>query len=233
MQVIPAVDVLGGRVVRLLRGSYEEVTAYGTDPVEMATRWMEQGASMVHVVDLEAARSGQPDPVLWEQMVAARVEFQVGGGIRDAATARLALGTGAARIVMGTAAVWEPHTLEAVGAPDRVIAALDVRENEATGSGWIGPGKPLSEVLASLDLLGINRVMVTSITRDGTMTGPDLSLVATVREASPTLKIIASGGVGELSDLAALSGAGCEAVVVGRALYEKRFTLQEAIDASG
>lgn len=232
MQVIPAVDVLEGRVVRLLRGSYEQVTAYGTDPVAVATQWMEQGAPIVHLVDLEGARSGQPDPVLWEQLAATDVEFQVGGGIRDAATARLALGTGAARVVMGTAAVWEPHTLGAVGAPDRVIAALDVRGEEATGSGWIGRGKPLNEVLTSLDSLGIIRVMVTSIAQDGTMAGPDLSLVAAVREACPGLKIIASGGVGELSDLTALAAAGCEAVVVGTALYEKRFTLEEAIAAA-
>lgn len=232
MQVIPAVDVLEGGVVRLLRGSYQEVTIYGTDPVAIATRWMELGAPIVHVVDLNAARSGEPDPILWEQMAAARVVFQVGGGIRDAATARLALGTGASRVVMGTAAVWDPHTLEAVGAPDRVIAALDVRGDEATGSGWTGQGKPFDDVLASLDALGINRVMVTSITRDGTMAGPDLSLVGTVREASPALKIIASGGVGELSDLADLAAAGCEGVVVGRALYEKRFTLEEAITAA-
>lgn len=232
MQVIPAVDVLEGRVVRLLRGSYEEVTVYGRNPVAIATRWMEQGAPMVHLVDLDGARTGEPDPILWEQMAAARVEFQVGGGIRDAATARLALGTGASRVVMGTAAVWEPHTLEAVGAPDRVIAALDVRGEEATGSGWIGQGKPLDAVLASLDSLGINRAMVTSIARDGTMEGPDLPLVATVREASPNLKIIASGGVADLADLAALALGGCEAVVVGRALYEKRFTLEEAITAT-
>jgi phosphoribosylformimino-5-aminoimidazole carboxamide ribotide isomerase len=233
MQVIPAVDVLGGQVVRLLRGSYDEVTIYGQDPAAFAYRFIEQGASMVHVVDLEGARSGHPDPILWEKMAAAGVSFQVGGGVRDAATARLALGTGASAVVMGTAAVWDPHVLEAVGAPDRVIAALDVQRGQATGSGWIDEGKPLDEVLASLESLGITRALVTSIVRDGTMAGPDLSLVATVREASPNLKITASGGVGELSDLTALAGAGCEAVVVGRAIYEKRFTLEEAIATAG
>jgi len=233
MQVIPAVDVLNGQVVRLLRGSYDEVTVYGSDPTAFASRWIELGASMVHVVDLEGARTGHPDPILWERLAAAGVSFQVGGGIRDAATARLALGTGASAVVMGTTTVWDPHVLGAVGAPDRVIAAIDVQRGQATGSGWIDEGRPLDEVLASLESLGITRALVTSIIRDGTLSGPDLVLVGTVREAAPNLTITASGGVGELSDLRALATAGCEAVVVGRALYENRFTLEQAIAATG
>jgi phosphoribosylformimino-5-aminoimidazole carboxamide ribotide isomerase len=233
MQVIPAVDVLGGQVVRLLRGSYDEVTVYGSDPTAIASRWVEQGASMVHVVDLVGARTGHPDPILWERLAADGISFQVGGGIRDAATARLALGTGASAVVMGTATVWDPQVLEAVGAPDRVIAAIDVQRGQATGSGWIDQGKPLDEVLAPLESFGITRALVTAIVRDGTMSGPDLVLIGTVREAAPNLKITASGGVGELSDLRALAMAGCEAVVVGRALYENRFTLEQAIAAAG
>jgi phosphoribosylformimino-5-aminoimidazole carboxamide ribotide isomerase len=233
MQVIPAVDVLGGQVVRLLRGSYDEVTVYGSDPTAIASRWIEQGASMVHVVDLVGARTGHPDPILWERLAADGISFQVGGGIRDAATARLALGTGASAVVMGTATVWNPQVLEAVGAPDRVIAAIDVQRGQATGSGWIDEGKPLDEVLAPLESFGITRAFVTAIVRDGTMSGPDLVLIGTVREAAPNLKITASGGVGELSDLRALAMAGCEAVVVGRALYENRFTLEQAIAAAG
>lgn len=233
MQVIPAVDVLGGQVVRLLRGSYDEVTVYGSDPTAVASRWIEQGASMVHVVDLVGARTGHPDPILWERLAADGISFQVGGGIRDAATARLALGTGASAVVMGTATVWDPQVLEAVGAPDRVIAAIDVQRGQATGSGWIDEGKPLDEVLAPLESFGITRALVTAIVRDGTMSGPDLVLIGTVREAAPNLKITASGGVGELSDLRALAMAGCEAVVVGRALYENRFTLEQAIAAAG
>lgn len=233
MQVIPAVDVLGGQVVRLLRGSYDEVTVYGSDPTAIASRWIEQGASMVHVVDLVGARTGHPDPILWERLAADGISFQVGGGIRDAATARLALGTGASAVVMGTATVWDPQVLEAVGAPDRVIAAIDVQRGQATGSGWIDEGKPLDEVLAPLESFGITRALVTAIVRDGTMSGPDLVLIGTVREAAPNLKITASGGVGELSDLRALAKAGCEAVVVGRALYENRFTLEQAIAAAG
>ncbi|MGH9196385.1 MAG: HisA/HisF-related TIM barrel protein, partial [Acidimicrobiia bacterium] len=118
-------------------------------------------------------------------------------------------------------------------APDRVIAAIDVQRGQATGSGWIDEGKPLDEVLAPLESFGITRALVTAIVRDGTMSGPDLVLIGTVREAAPNLKITASGGVGELSDLRALAMAGCEAVVVGRALYENRFTLEQAIAAAG
>src|SRR5688572_27931571 len=108
MQVIPAVDVLDGKVVRLLRGSFSDVTVYGSNPVAIAANWIEGGARLVHLVDLEGARSGRPDPSLWHRFGAAGVPFQVGGGIRDVETARAALDSGAERVVLGTAAVWNP-----------------------------------------------------------------------------------------------------------------------------
>ena len=228
MLVIPAVDVLDGKVVRLLRGSFSEVTVYGDDPVAVGSAWIDSGAELVHLVDLEGARSGQPDRSLWDRFAAAGVRFQVGGGIRDVATARAALDAGAARVVLGTAAVWNPQILAEIGSPARVVAAIDVDGDEALGEGWTGEGRHLEGVLAGLRSNLIERMLVTSISRDGTMSGPDVGLIGRVREIAPDLALIASGGVGSLDDLKMLSDAGCEAAIVGRAIYEKRFTVEDA-----
>ncbi|MGQ0848391.1 MAG: HisA/HisF-related TIM barrel protein [Actinomycetota bacterium] len=233
MDVIPAVDVLDGRVVRLLRGSFDAVTVYREDPVAAASEWIAQGASLVHLVDLAGARKGSPDPALWHRMARAGVPFQVGGGIREVATARSALAAGAIRVVMGTTAVHRPRLLAEVGDPDRVIAAVDVAEGEARGHGWAGQGNDLGRVIAGIREAGIGRVLVTAIARDGTLEGPDLDLINEVRSSAPEFSIIASGGVGGLDDLGELVAAGCDAVVIGRALYEDRFTLGEALAVAG
>lgn len=230
LQIIPAVDVLGGRVVRLVHGDYRRVTEYAPDPVAQARAWIEQGAALVHVVDLEGARTGEPSVELWEALAEAGVRFQVGGGIRLADTARLALEAGAERVVMGTAAVWEPEELAAVGDPRRVVAAVDVRDGRATGAGWLDGGRRIGEVLDGLAAHGIGRLLVTGIGRDGTLQGPDLDLTWTVA-SDGRFAVLASGGVASLDDLAAVAGLGCEGVIVGRALYEGRFTLAEAIEA--
>lgn len=228
MLVIPAVDVLDGKVVRLLRGSFSDVTVYGDDPVAVGNAWIESGADLVHLVDLEGARSGQPDRSLWRRFAAAGIRFQVGGGIRDVATARAALESGAARVVLGTAAVWSPQILAEIESPARVVAAIDVAEGEALGEGWSGKGLGLEAVLAGLRKNSIERMLVTSISRDGTMAGPDVGLIETVRTMAPDMALIASGGVGHLGDLQTLADAGCEAAIVGRAIYERRFTIEEA-----
>lgn len=228
--VIPAVDVLDGRVVRLLRGSYEDVTVYSDDPVARAAEWTAAGAPLVHVVDLAGARSGEPDPALWEGFAAAGVPFQVGGGIRTAATARRALEAGAARVVMGTAAVWSPELLTEVGDPDRVVAAVDVRGARATGAGWLDAGRDVGDVLDGLAGAGVRRLLVTGIATDGTMEGPETALTAGM-VADGRFAVIGSGGVGSVGDIAALARLGCEGVIVGRALYEGRFTLADALAA--
>ena len=231
MQVIPAVDILEGRVVRLLHGDYGKVTRYSEDPVDVAGQWVSRGADLVHVVDLSGARSGEPDRRIWERMAAAGIPFQVGGGIRDAAAARAALVAGAGRVVMGTAAVWNPAVLGEVGEIDRVVAALDIREGRARGAGWLDEGLAMAEAMAGLREAGVGRLLVTGIERDGAMTGPDLDLLEEVMARSG-MAVIASGGVGELADLEAVAALGCEAVIVGRALYERRFTLAGAITAA-
>jgi phosphoribosylformimino-5-aminoimidazole carboxamide ribotide isomerase len=226
--VIPAVDVLDGKVVRLLRGSFTDITVYGLDPLAVAAGWIDGGANLVHLVDLEGARSGQPDRLLWEQFGAAGIPFQVGGGIRDAAAARSALDLGAVRVVMGTTAVWNPRILAEVGSPERVVAAVDVADGEARGEGWEGRGAGIEGVLAGLRANSVNRMLVTAISRDGTMEGPDVSLIKLVKRLAPEMALIASGGVGALTDLRSLADAGCESVIVGRALYEHKFTLEQA-----
>lgn len=229
MDIIPAVDVLDGKVVRLIEGAYDQVTAYSKDPVAQAMEWMRLGAGMVHVVDLEGAKVGDPSPELWSNLATEGVIFQVGGGIRSVEAARLALSSGASRVVMGTAAVWQPDSLSELGEElASVVAAVDVRGGRATGSGWLDEGRDLTAVLDDLERVGVSRVLVTGIGRDGTMQGPELDLLSRVIRRG-SFHVIASGGVGKLEDLAAVAVLGCESVIVGRALYEGRFTLPEAI----
>jgi phosphoribosylformimino-5-aminoimidazole carboxamide ribotide isomerase len=227
-EIIPAVDVLDGSVVRLTHGDFGQVTVYDKDPVACARRWVDQGASLVHVVDLDGARTGKPDRTLWERLAEAGVRFQVGGGIRSAEVATVALKAGAARVVLGTAAVWNPSVLEEIGELDRVVAAVDVRDGRATGEGWLDEGKDLSDVLDDLARRSVPRLLVTGIGRDGTMEGPELDLLHRTLEDS-RFQIIASGGIGSLDDLVRVAELGCESAIVGRALYESRFTLPEAL----
>ena len=227
-QVIPAVDVLGGNVVRLFQGDYRRVTVYQDDPVACARGWVDQGADLVHVVDLEAARTGGSSRRLWEALATAGVPFQAGGGLRTAGSARDALELGARRVVMGTAAVWEPQVLAEVGDPQRVVAAVDVRSGRATGTGWTDRGRDLATVLDDLATAGIRRILVTGVGRDGTMSGPDVGLLGDV-VSDGRFRIVASGGVGSLDDLHRIASLGCEAAIVGRALYEGRFRLADAL----
>ncbi len=232
MEVIPAVDVLDGRVVRLLRGDYSDGTRYGDDPVAELRRWGELGARLVHVVDLAGARSGEPDRTMWESLAEVGVPFQIGGGIRDAAAAAAAIETGARRAVMGPTAVWHPEMLatavDRIG-PDRLVAALDVRQGRARGAGWLDEGRRLEEVIHAVAGAGVATVLVTGIERDGTMEGPDVTVLDEVASLAPQLELLASGGVGSLDDLAMLVPTGASGVIVGRALYEGRFDYAEAV----
>jgi phosphoribosylformimino-5-aminoimidazole carboxamide ribotide isomerase len=230
LEIIPAVDVLDGNVVRLTHGDFDRVTVYDPDPVGRASRWMSEGAALVHVVDLDGARTGVPNPALWRSFSSARVRFQVGGGIRTAAVAESALEAGAERVVLGTAAVWDPAVLGGISDVARVVAAVDVRDGRATGEGWLDEGRELSEVLDDLAGQGVPRLLVTGIGRDGTMEGPEMELLGTV-VGDGRFRVIASGGVGTLDDLRRVAVAGCEGVIVGRALYESRFTLPDAVAA--
>jgi len=231
--IIPAVDVLDGSVVRLYQGDYDAVTTYGDDPAAVATRWISAGATIVHVVDLEGARSGTPSAGLWKDLANTGISFQVGGGIRDASSARKAVGLGATRVVIGSAAVHDETALARIVAavgPEAIVAAIDVRNGMAVGSGWLDDGATLEAVVSRVVSAGIGRALVTGIERDGALDGPNTEILETVRDLAPGLSLIASGGVGTLRDLAMLRDDGYEAAIVGRALYENRFTIEEAIE---
>jgi phosphoribosylformimino-5-aminoimidazole carboxamide ribotide isomerase len=236
MQVIPAIDVLGGKVVRLLRGDFDDVTAYARSPAVAARRWAAGGAELVHVVDLEGARSGRVSSGLMSTLAGFGMPFQVGGGIRDPESAVTAIAAGAERVVVGTAALGPPGDLgdivAAVGEL-RVIVALDVADGRARGSGWLDGGLDLTSALHRVVESGVRRVLTTGIATDGTMEGPDHALFDRVRREAPELEIIASGGVGRIADVTRLRDSGAAAVIIGKALYEGRFTLGEALRAAG
>lgn len=233
MRVIPAVDVLGGRVVRLFQGRYDAVTAYGPDPASQVRAWVDEGCDLVHVVDLDGARSGRPSQDLWDQVGTVGASVQLGGGIRSVESARHAGERGIERVMLGTSAVWEPEiladTVSALG-PSRVVAAVDVRDGRATGAGWLDEGRPIDQVLGAVLEAGVVVLLVTAVARDGTMEGPDLELLTDVRRHAPGAEVMAAGGVTTIDDLAALADRGIDGAVVGRALYEGRLSLSEALE---
>lgn len=236
MQIIPAIDVLDGQVVRLVKGDYGAVTAYSDSPVEAIRSWGREGATLVHVVDLEGARSGMPSPGLAEAMARAAVPFQLGGGIRTEAAAVRLLEAGVARVVLGSAAVWDPELLAMLVArfgAERIVAAIDVKAGLATGAGWLDEGRPFGDVIARVATAGVGWILTTGISQDGTMTGPDLALTGEAVERAPNCRVIGSGGVGTLADLVALQDVGADAVVVGKALYEGVFSYEQAVLAVG
>ena len=233
MEIIPAVDVLDGMVVRLERGDFGARSEFGADPSDQVHRFGEL-VDLVHVVDLGAARSGVPTPGLVSQIAESGTPFQIGGGVRSADVAATMVAAGAARVVVGSAGIWQPDVLgemvAEVGA-ERVVAAIDVRDGRARGGGWEDEGLPLSAVMANAREAGVARILVTAIERDGTLEGPDLRLLEEAMAIEPW-EVIASGGVGTLDDIAALRDAGLPAAIVGRALYDEVFTLGEAIEVA-
>jgi phosphoribosylformimino-5-aminoimidazole carboxamide ribotide isomerase len=239
MELIPAIDLLDGRVVRLARGRFDAVTSYEDDPVAVARRWRAEGAERIHIVDLDAARHGRPQQRAVVERIVSGVEVpcQVAGGIRSAQQAADMLAAGADRVVLGSALISDPdlaHRLVDAHGPERIVAAIDVRDGRALGDGWVedARGTEAIELAGRLTQEGIRWLAVTAIARDGGMEGSDLALLATIRAAVPAASIIASGGVGSLADVAALAGEGYPAVIVGRALYEGAFTLSEALAAA-
>ncbi|MBT8214038.1 MAG: 1-(5-phosphoribosyl)-5-((5-phosphoribosylamino)methylideneamino)imidazole-4-carboxamide isomerase, partial [Acidimicrobiia bacterium] len=174
--MIPAVDILDGAVVRLRRGDFSDVTRFGDDPVAAISDWAEQGAPLVHCVDLAGARDGRPDRGAWQALASAAARVQLGGGLRTVDDVEEAVAAGIARAVVGTAAVWSHGTLSemvrAVG-PERIVVAIDVRDGRARGSGWADEGRPVEDVLREVVACGVGRALVTGIERDGLLTGPD------------------------------------------------------------
>lgn len=236
MELYPAIDLRGGRCVRLHQGDYGRETVYGDDPVAQALAFADAGARWVHVVDLDAARSGDPVNRPAIAAVAAAlaergVAVQTGGGVRSVADAAELARAGVRRVVLGTAAVEDPGLVDAVveQAGVAVAVGLDVRGREVAVRGWTEGSGPLDEVLAGFAGRPHEALVVTQIAVDGTGDGPDLDLY---RELLPTQPgLVASGGVGTLAHLAALAELGVPGAIVGRAIYEGAFTVEEAIAA--
>ena len=227
--------------MRLFQGDYNRETVYGTDPVAVAKAFAEAGVRWLHVVDLDAARTGAPENreavAAIAQAVAPDVAVQAGGGIRDQASAEALWAAGVARVVLGTAAVENPALVTELAAEHPVAVGLDVRAGEVAVRGWTeGSGRGLDEVLDTFGDAGVAAVVVTEIGRDGTLVGPDLELFARVLESRSDLDVIASGGVGSLADLEALAsleadGRRLGGVIVGKALHDGVFTVKEAVAA--
>lgn len=239
MELIPAIDLLGGRVVRLSKGAYDAVTDYGDDPVEVARGFAADGAERIHIVDLDAAREGRPmqGDVIARIVDAVAVPCQIAGGIRDADAVADGLRAGADRVVLGSALISKPllaKTLVERHGPDRIVAAIDVRDGQALGDGWVAGARGADAIdhVVRLAEAGIRWFAVTAIARDGQMSGPDLELLEAVRKTVPNAAIIASGGVSSLADIRELASRDFKAAITGRALYEGAFTLAEAIRAT-
>jgi phosphoribosylformimino-5-aminoimidazole carboxamide ribotide isomerase len=247
MELYPAVDISNGRAVRLVRGDFGHRTDFG-DPIEAARRLADEGPPWLHVVDLDAARTGSPvnRDVVAAIARAVAIPVQAGGGVRDETAARALLDAGAARVVVGTAALSRPGLVASLVErdPRSVAVGLDYRLTAGRGEGqarrevavrgWsAGSGTDLTEALAALGEVGLATVVVTAIDQDGTLSGPDLEGLALALESSG-MAVVASGGVGSLADLHQLAGLrrglrSLAGVVVGRALYDGRFSVRDAL----
>ena len=235
MILLPAVDILDGKAVRLTRGEFDQKTVYDADPLDAARRWVEGGARTLHVVDLDGARSGAPVNLEHVRRIAAElpVPVQVGGGLRTIEAVQQAIGAGAARVLLGTAAYQDVDFLDTAIAEldDRVVVSVDVRDGRVAAAGWTEQTDiPLEAVIEHLNARGVRRFVYSSIDRDGMLAGPDLDgarrVAGTVR-GSYTY----SGGVSSLEDLRALVAlrqVNLNGVIVGKALYEGKFTVAAA-----
>src|ERR687886_299158 len=237
LQLLPAVDVADGQAVRLVQGEAGSETSYG-DPLEAALQWQRDGAEWVHLVDLDAAFGrGSNRELLAGVVRALDVDVELSGGIRDDESLAAALATGCARVNLGTAALEDPDwTRRAITEHgDRVAVGLDVRGHTLAARGWTKEGGDLWETLARLDDDGCSRYVVTDVTKDGTLRGPNVELLRRVCERTDR-PVVASGGISSLDDLAALRAlvpAGIEGAIVGKALYAGAFPLEQALEVAG
>ena len=238
MEVIPAIDLRGGRVVRLYQGDFDQETVYSDDPVAVALRWEEAGAPRIHIVDLDGAKTGRLVNVGALEAIAARVSvpLQVGGGIRDMDTATKVLHMGVQRVVFGTAAVRDPDLVSMACDkldPEAVVVSLDARYGKIAVQGWSETASVAAdELVKSMAAAGVRRFIYTDISTDGTLVGPNVEAVATLMEAAGT-PIIYAAGIASLDDLERLAGVGVEGAIVGIALYRSAIDLREAVKRFG
>ncbi len=240
MIIYPAIDLRGGRVVRLTEGKFDQEKTYGDDPLAVAKDFAASGATWLHVVDLDGAKDPTKRQTALVEQIArgSRLRMQTGGGIRDESQIAALLAAGAQRVIVGSVAVKQPalvHDWLKKFGSEKIILSPDVRlEADGTprvaAAGWQeSTGVALDDFLAGFVAAGLVHILCTDISRDGKLTGPNVSLYASLTRKFPTLKIQASGGVSSLDDLRALQTTGADGAIVGRALYEKKFTLKEAL----
>ncbi len=237
MEVIPAVDIRGGRAVRLVQGDYAREVVFDSDPVDAAQRWESQGAPRIHVVDLDGAREGVPAhlPIIERIANGVSIPVQVGGGIRSLETGERLLGVGVNRIVFGTAAVEDPNLVaqacEHFG-PQRVVVGIDSRDGRVAVRGWEqSTDRSSVEVAREMVVRGAIRLIYTDIARDGMLEGPNVDAVTEFAEAV-NAAVVASGGVSTAEDVRALAATGVEGVIIGRALYSGAITVESALKAA-
>ena len=240
MEIIPAIDILGGRCVRLEQGDYARETVFGEDPAAIADRWQQAGAPRLHVVDLDGARDGRPanGDVVRRMLAVASVPVQLGGGIRDIATINGYLDAGVDRVVLGTTAVKDQTTLlnAIVLFGERIVVGVDARDGFVATEGWReASGVPAADLVRQLSEVGVARVIYTDISRDGTLSGPNFAAIREVVEYANGLPspvaVIASGGVSTIEQLRRLAALGVEGAIVGKALYTGAIDLAEALRA--
>lgn len=238
MILYPAIDIRGGQAVRLLQGDYERETTYDADPVDAAKRWAGEGAEFLHVVDLDGAKAGEPRNLDAVRRIAAAVDcpIQVGGGLRDAGSVAAVLEAGAERVVIGTAALRDPEFLAQalVDHGDRIVVSIDTHGGKVSLHGWTEVSDMSGvRMVDALTGNGVQRFLCTAIEVDGTMEGPAIDQLNEIADSTSS-QVIASGGVGELAHLERLTERGAsniEGAIVGRALYERKFTVAEGIAA--
>ena len=237
MIVYPAIDIRGGRCVRLVEGDFNRETVFDADPADAAERWASTGAEWLHVVDLDGAKGGSAANLDTITAIRGRVSIpiQVGGGIRTRADIDQLLGIGIERFILGSVAVSQPELVESLLATygERIAVGLDARDGKLATDGWLQQSD-VSAVDLAIRLIqaGLRTVIYTDIRRDGTLSGPNLEALAEM-VGIPGLDVIASGGIGSLDDVAAVARAGAAGVIIGRALYDGRFTLEDALTVAG
>ncbi len=237
----PAIDLQHGQAVRLRQGDFSQSTVFSDDPVDQARHFADEGATSLHVVDLDGARAGEPVHAALVASIAAAFpgSIHLGGGLRSRPAIETALATGVTRVVVGTAVIDDKDLLswaiDRLG--DGLVVALDARQGKVATHGWTQiSDRDAVEVATGLVSMGVRRLAYTDINRDGTLGGPNLAAMRRLAEAAPPLRLIASGGVSSLEDLGRLRDLGIpnlDGVIVGRALYEGRFTIAEALEVLG
>lgn len=226
MKVIAAVDIMGGSVVRLVKGDPANKTVYSADPVETAKKWEAAGADMLHIVDLDAAfGSGNNAEFVARIAGAVKIPVQVAGGIRTLEKAEEMLGK-ASRVVLGTMAYSEPEAVKKLAKknPGRVVVSIDQADGKVMVKGWKeSTGTTVADAISQFSTIGVGEFLLTSIERDGTLQGPDVSTLA---EAARSARVIASGGIASLEDIVKVRSAGCSSVILGKAMYDGKVSIE-------